>query len=50
MNKEKAMLRLSLRLPEEVEHSVRREASMRGQSMNQVMLRIIIAWLKRNPE
>lgn len=48
MNRKQTTVRLTLRLPEEIEQQIRREAECNAQSMNQLMLRVIWAWWKQN--
>lgn len=48
MNREQTTIRLTLRMPDEIDQQIRRQAERSGQTMNQLMLRVIWAWWKQD--
>ena len=48
MNREQTTIRLTLRMPEELERRIRGQADRKGQSINQLMFGAIWNWLNQN--
>lgn len=49
MEREQTTIRLTIRLPEELERQIRQEAARRGMNKNQTMLYILNRYFKENP-
>ena len=46
MKEQQKVVRLTIRLPEELDHSVREEAERKGLSVNQLVLSVLNQWRK----